>query len=58
MQTLNTLQEALNSTVSLDLGSNLSVLVEMQNKFNEMKPQFQVSMEIKYVTFHVEKCLF
>ncbi|XP_066468437.1 coiled-coil domain-containing protein 141 isoform X3 [Tiliqua scincoides] len=49
MQTLNSLQEALSSTAAFDLGSNLSVLVEMQNKFNQMKPQFQqFNAEVEY----------
>ncbi|KAJ6665188.1 hypothetical protein lerEdw1_004236 [Lerista edwardsae] len=49
MQSLNSLQEALSSTAVVDLGSNLSVLVEMQNKFNEMKPQFQqFNAEVEY----------
>ncbi|XP_042300797.1 coiled-coil domain-containing protein 141 isoform X1 [Sceloporus undulatus] len=49
IQILNTLQEALRSTVALDLGSNLSILVELQNRFNKMKPQFQqLSAEVEY----------
>ncbi|XP_061464306.1 coiled-coil domain-containing protein 141 isoform X2 [Rhineura floridana] len=50
-QTLYTLQDALRSTAALDLGSNLSVLVEMQNKFNQMKPQFQqLNAEVEYMS--------
>ncbi|XP_060635845.2 coiled-coil domain-containing protein 141 isoform X6 [Anolis sagrei] len=49
IQTLNTLQEALRSTAEVDLGSNISILVEMQNKFNKMKPQFQqLGAEVEY----------
>ncbi|XP_062819064.1 coiled-coil domain-containing protein 141 isoform X6 [Anolis carolinensis] len=49
IQTLNTLQEALRSTAELDLGSNTSILAEMQNKFNKMKPQFQqLGAEVEY----------
>ncbi|XP_053125051.1 coiled-coil domain-containing protein 141 isoform X2 [Hemicordylus capensis] len=48
-ESLNTLQEALRSTTALDLGSNLSVFVELQNKFNQMKPQFQqLNAEVEY----------
>ncbi|XP_015269235.1 PREDICTED: coiled-coil domain-containing protein 141 [Gekko japonicus] len=48
-QSLNALQEALRSTAALDLGSDLSVLVELQNKFNQMKPQFQqLNAEVEY----------
>ncbi|XP_054827123.1 coiled-coil domain-containing protein 141 [Eublepharis macularius] len=48
-QNLNALQEALRSTAALDLGSNLSVLIELQNKFNQMKPQFQqLNAEVEY----------
>ncbi|XP_077175687.1 coiled-coil domain-containing protein 141 isoform X2 [Paroedura picta] len=48
-QSLNALQEALRSTAALELGSNLSVLVELQNKFNQMKPQFQqLNAEVEY----------
>ncbi|XP_062972381.1 coiled-coil domain-containing protein 141 [Elgaria multicarinata webbii] len=48
-QNLNSLQEALKSTAALDLGSNLSILVELQNKFNQMKPQFQqLNAEVEY----------
>ncbi|KAM6461436.1 LOW QUALITY PROTEIN: coiled-coil domain-containing protein 141 [Liasis olivaceus] len=48
-QRLIVLQEALRSTLALDLGSNLSVLMELQNKFNEMKPQFQqLNAEVEY----------
>ncbi|XP_048342044.1 coiled-coil domain-containing protein 141 isoform X2 [Sphaerodactylus townsendi] len=48
-QSLNALQEALQSATALDLGSNLSVLVELQDKFNQMKPQFQqLNAEVEY----------
>ncbi|XP_070813051.1 coiled-coil domain-containing protein 141 isoform X2 [Pituophis catenifer annectens] len=48
-QRLVVLQEGLRSTLALDLGSNLSVLMELQNKFNEIKPQFQqLNAEVEY----------
>ncbi|XP_044282875.1 coiled-coil domain-containing protein 141 isoform X3 [Varanus komodoensis] len=48
-QSLNILQETLKSTRTLDLGSNLSILVELQNTFNQMKPQFQqLNVEVEY----------
>nr|XP_034989810.1 coiled-coil domain-containing protein 141 isoform X4 [Zootoca vivipara] len=48
-QSLSILQEALRSTTALDLGSNLSVLIELQNKFNHMKPRFQqLNAEVEY----------
>uniref|UniRef100_A0A8D2JE87 Ig-like domain-containing protein n=1 Tax=Varanus komodoensis TaxID=61221 RepID=A0A8D2JE87_VARKO len=35
--------------LTLDLGSNLSILVELQNTFNQMKPQFQqLNVEVEY----------
>ncbi|XP_039185105.1 coiled-coil domain-containing protein 141 isoform X4 [Crotalus tigris] len=46
-QRLIILQEGLRSTLALDLGSNFSVLMELQNKFNEIKPQFQLEGLIK-----------
>uniref|UniRef100_A0A6J0UGF6 Coiled-coil domain-containing protein 141 isoform X1 n=2 Tax=Pogona vitticeps TaxID=103695 RepID=A0A6J0UGF6_9SAUR len=49
IQSLNTLQEALRSAVGFDLGSNLAILVELQNKFHEMRPQFQqLNAEVEY----------
>ncbi|XP_039185104.1 coiled-coil domain-containing protein 141 isoform X3 [Crotalus tigris] len=48
-QRLIILQEGLRSTLALDLGSNFSVLMELQNKFNEIKPQFQqLNAEVEY----------
>ena len=57
IQSLNTLQEALRSAVGFDLGSNLAILVELQNKFHEMKPQFQVRTEIQCIIFYVGEFL-
>ncbi|KAJ7345580.1 hypothetical protein JRQ81_001530 [Phrynocephalus forsythii] len=48
-QSLNVLQEALRSAAGFDLGSNLGILVKLQNKFHEMKPQFQqLNAEVEY----------
>ncbi|XP_019410222.1 PREDICTED: coiled-coil domain-containing protein 141 [Crocodylus porosus] len=44
------LQEALKPATTVDLGSNLHILLDLQKKSNQMKPEFQqLSAEVEYV---------
>ncbi|XP_075789842.1 coiled-coil domain-containing protein 141 isoform X3 [Pelodiscus sinensis] len=43
------LEEALRPTAAVDLGSNLQILLELQQKINQMKQQFQqLTAEVEY----------
>ncbi|XP_025072310.1 coiled-coil domain-containing protein 141 isoform X4 [Alligator sinensis] len=44
------LQEALKPATTVDLGSNLHILLDLQKKINQMKPEFQqLSAEVEYM---------
>ncbi|XP_009702825.1 PREDICTED: coiled-coil domain-containing protein 141, partial [Cariama cristata] len=47
---LQTLQEALQFAATVDLGSDLFIILELQEKLNQMKPQYQqLNAELEYV---------
>ncbi|XP_029875055.1 coiled-coil domain-containing protein 141 isoform X2 [Aquila chrysaetos chrysaetos] len=47
---LEILQEALQLAARVDLGSNLSIVLDLQKKLNQMKPQYQqLNAELEYL---------
>ncbi|KAM6307155.1 coiled-coil domain-containing protein 141 [Aegotheles albertisi] len=52
---LEILKETLNLAATVDLGSDLSILLELQKKLNQMKPQYQqLNAELEYLIKFLE----